>query len=158
MIQSEVSTFAIVVIFSVVVCLRCCTIFCYLLYIHIYIYMNLYYMYMHMFMYVYVYVCVYTYLSLYVSVYTYIYITSKMLYRYVRPSVCLKLSQFSCIFYLIYGIVFVQLTCLGLGHETMVCAVCCLYSYSYDSLVNVYVILLSLWKIMRCFFRPSTFL
>ena len=79
--------------------------------------------------------------------------TTKMLVRYLMPSVCLRLRQFSQLsLYSLYGAVCLQLTqfcddrenvyfillsssnrkyeswiinhCLGLGHETMVCAVC----------------------------------
>ena len=80
--------------------------------------------------------------------------TTKMLVRYMMPSVCLRLRQFSQLsLYSLYGAVCLQLTqfscddrenvyfillsssnrkyesliinhCLGLGHETMVCAVC----------------------------------
>ena len=77
--------------------------------------------------------------------------TTKMLVRYMMPSVCLRLRQFSqlslyslygavrsaypiilwwsreCVLYLIIIIkpeVWIINHCLGLGHETMVCAVC----------------------------------
>ena len=78
--------------------------------------------------------------------------TTKMLVRYMMPSVCLRLRQFSQFFfiftiwgcvssacpillwwsreYVLYLIIIIKPEiwiinhCLGLGHETMVCAVC----------------------------------
>ena len=93
--------------------------------------------------------------------------TTKMLVRYRLPSVCLRLRQFSqlsfiqymgcvssaypfllrwsweCVLYLIIIIkpeVWIINHCLGLGHETMVCAVCLtmfLWCWQLDELISL---------------------